>query len=301
MIQETAKLHFQPVTLSMREMIYSYLKPLRIHHSQYSFPTMIMWGQGKHIHVAEEEDKLYILYTFPNYVPYMLMPLCRKEKDYPLAIQTAQAYMRSMGMQVDFRGIPEEYTSYFIQMGFALEEDRDNFDYVYQMESLRTLSGKKLHGKRNHINQFLSQYSFTYTPITPDMYADCIRVYNTWLEGKDPSVVGIQGEQVAIDLGLKHMAELNLVGGGILMDGQLKAFSLGEKVDDEMAIIYFEKADGDIPGLYPLINREFVSHAWQDVKYINREEDMGLEGLRRAKLSYAPAYLLKEYKTVRAQ
>ena len=80
------------------------------------------------------------------------------------------------------------------------------------------------------------------------------------------------------------------------MNGKLRAFSLGEKINQDMAVIYFEKADGDIPGLYPLINREFVAHAWTDVRYINREEDMGLEGLRKAKLSYYPAYMLKKYR-----
>lgn len=288
-------LHFRPVDIQMREMVHSYTKPLHIQNSEYTFTSMLMWCKEDRIRVAEAEDTLFILYVFPHLLPFMLAPLPRRREDYPRAIEMCAAHLQGMGARPSFRCITEEYKPFFEQAGYRLTEDRDNFDYVYNMEDLRTLSGKKYHGKRNHINQFLSQYTYEYVEVTPAMSAECMGVYEEWLAGKDPTEYGILGEQEAIRIGFKYMRELELLGGGIRINGKLRAFSLGERVDDDMAVIHIEKADADVPGLYPLINREFVEHAWTGVKYINREEDMGLEGLRRAKLSYNPAYLLKKY------
>lgn len=296
MTNEPNKLCFQPVSLSMRELVQSFTKPLHIQSSEYTFTSMLMWSKEDRIRIAQQDGILYILYVFPHLDPFMLAPLALNEEDYPKAISTASAYLKSIGVRPVFRGIIERYKPYFEQAGFTLTADRGNFDYVYNMEDLRTLKGKRLHGKRNHINQFLSRYTYKYVTITPDMFDDCMAIYEEWLAGKDPAEYGVLGEQEAIRIGLKHMRELGLVGGGILVDGKLRAFSLGERIDDEMAVIHIEKADASIPGLYPLINKEFVNHTWKDVKFINREEDMGLEGLRKAKLSYFPAYLLEKYR-----
>ena len=91
------------------------------------------------------------------------------------------------------------------------------------------------------------------------------------------------------------MDTLGVKGGGIRIQGKLAAFTLGEQINDEIAVIHIEKADSGIPGLYTIINQQFVEHAWTKVKYINREEDMGLEGLRRAKLSYNPAFMIDKF------
>ncbi|MEA4969486.1 MAG: phosphatidylglycerol lysyltransferase domain-containing protein [Candidatus Pelethousia sp.] len=296
MTNEPNKLRFQPVSISMRELVHSYTKPLHIQNSEYTFTSLLMWCKEDRIRIAEQEDILYILYIFPQLDPFMLAPLALREEDYPKAIATASAYLTGIGARPAFRGITEKYKPYFERAGFTLTADRGNFDYVYNMEDLLTLKGKRLHGKRNHINQFLSRYTYKYVTITPEMYAECMAIYEDWLAGKDPAEYGVLGEQEAIHIGLTHMQELGLVGGGILVDGKLRAFSLGERIDEEMAVIHIEKADSNIPGLYPLINKEFVTHAWKDMKYINREEDMDLEGLRKAKMSYSPAYLLEKFR-----
>lgn len=296
MTNEPHKLSFQPVNLSLRGLVHSYTKPLHIQNSEYTFTSLLMWCKEDRIRIAEQEDILYILFVFPHLRPFMLAPLARREEDYPKAIATASAYLESIGTRPAFRGVTQTYKAFFEEAGFILTEDRDNFDYVYNMQDLLTLKGKRLHGKRNHINQFLSRYTYEYVKITPDMLDECMAIYEDWLEGKDPTEYGVLGEQEAIRIGLEHMKELGLAGGGILVDGKLKAFSLGERINEEMTVIHIEKADSTIPGLYPLINREFILHEWKDVKYINREEDMGLEGLRRAKMSYSPLYLLEKFR-----
>ncbi|MEA5059190.1 MAG: phosphatidylglycerol lysyltransferase domain-containing protein [Candidatus Pelethousia sp.] len=297
MTKEPHKLHFQPVHLSMRELVHRYTKALHIQNSEYTFTSLLMWCKEDRIRIAEQDDVLYILYVFPHLAPFMLAPLALRVEDYPGAIANCIHHLEGMGARPVFHGITEDYNkAFFEQAGFVLTEDRGNYDYVYNMEDLRTLKGKKYHGKRNHINQFLSQYAYEYVTLTPDMFDACMAIYEEWLDGKDPAEHGVLGEKEAIRVGLRHMEKLGLVGGGILMDGKLRAFSLGEQIDGEMAVIHIEKADADIPGLYPLINREFVAHAWTDMKFINREEDMGLEGLRKAKLSYYPAYLLEKFR-----
>lgn len=100
-------------------------------------------------------------------------------------------------------------------------------------------------------------------------------------------------------IGIQHARELGLVMGGIRIDGELKAFSAADKPFDDMAVVYFEKADSDIVGLYPLMNQQMVENLLSDVRYINREEDMGIEGLRKAKLSYYPAMFVEKYAAVR--
>ena len=142
------------------------------------------------------------------------------------------------------------------------------------------LSGKKLHAKRNHINQFMAQYgkSFEYVKITPDMMDECVAVYNEWLSEKSPDDTDSM-ELCAIKVLLKHMDTLGIRGGGIRIDGRLLAFTLGQKIDDNMAVVHIEKADNEIMGLYTVINNQFVKNDLKDVRYINREEDMGLEFL----------------------
>ncbi|MDR0841074.1 MAG: phosphatidylglycerol lysyltransferase domain-containing protein [Christensenellaceae bacterium] len=288
-------LDFQPVQLGMRPLVQGYTRPLGIRNSEYTFTSLLMWGTGDRIRIAEREDALYILYTFPNHAPFMLAPLCKRVEDTPRAIAVAAEYLRGIGAKPRFHGITQDNIRFFEEAGYACTPDRDNFDYVYNMEDLRTLAGKKYHGKRNHIHQFLARYEYEYIRIEEDTVPECLAVYEQWLETKDTGERGVLGEWDAIRMGLANLRALELFGGGIRIAGELRAFTLAERIDAEMAVVHFEKADADVPGLYPLINREFVEHALREVRYINREEDMGLAGLRRAKLSYNPAFMVEKY------
>jgi hypothetical protein len=177
----------------------------------------------------------------------------------------------------------------------TLTEDRDNFDYVYLSKDLILLSGKKFHSKRNHINRFKSEYSFEYVRIIPDMLNDCLEVYSDWLHEKDKLLPGMLGELDAIKAAITNMDVLGVKGGGIRIDGKLRAFSLGQLINEDMAVIHIEKANESFEGIYSVINQQFAEHEWSGVKYINREEDMGIEGLRKAKLSYRPVELIQKY------
>ncbi len=176
-------------------------------------------------------------------------------------------------------------------------EQRNLFDYVYRAEDLITLSGKKLHGKRNHIHKFKSLYSYEYRPLTPDLFEICLSKANQWLLKKygDTAHPDYLGELLSLKEAFTHFQALGFSGGALLVDGDLAAFTIGEQLTDNMALIHIEKANTAYQGAYTMINQQYVEHQWPHMTYINREEDMGIEGLRKAKLSYQPCRFIEIY------
>lgn len=294
------KLDFQPITLDMKPLVESYTKAWKLKNSEYTFTNLFMWGKSENIRIAEHNNALYIsLQDDESSQPLMFAPLTRDiDGDYAAALDVATQYFHSIGVTPLYKAICGPIKEAFAKCeGYTLTEDRDNHDYIYCAQSLLTLSGKKLHSKRNHINQFRAQYvdSYHYLPLRPEMLDECLALFCEWLENKDLSTPGIINEMDAIRRIITHMDALNVVGGGICIGGKLAAFTLGEKIDDEMALIHIEKADSSIMGLFTFINQQFVEHEFAQMQCINREEDMGLEGLRRAKLSYNPTMLLEKF------
>ncbi len=288
---------FKDVNLSLKETVQKYTKALRIQNSEYTFTSMLMWGGDGKIAIAEEENTLFIRYTYPKFPLFVLSPLTFG----PLepAVKQAEAEMKRQGATPQFRGIQKKDKGVYEALGYAVRPDRSNFDYVYSEEKLRTLAGKKLHGKRNHINRFLGENpSWEYVKIDERMLEECLAVYNEWCQGKSEDDPDCVGEAYAIRMGITHMKALGLVGGGIRIDGKLAAFTLAERIDSEMAVVHIEKADGKFNGLYPFINQQFVTRELSDVLWINREEDMGIEGLRTAKLSYRPDRMIEKYEAI---
>lgn len=289
---------FKPIDISMKQTVEHYTAKWKLECSEYTFSNLLMWGCGGNIMLAEDEQALYILLHWGN-ERFMFAPLTVEPESeyYQTALDKAAEYMRTHGIDPVFKGISGPIKAAFERCtGYELTDDRNNSDYVYTMESLRDLAGKKLHAKRNHIHQFMAQYGerYEYVKITGDMMGECVDVYNEWLSEKSPDETDNM-ELSAIKTLLMHMDTLGIRGGGIRIDGRLAAFTLGQKMDDNMAVVHIEKADNEIMGLYTVINNQFVQHELTDVKFINREEDMGMEGLRKAKLSYYPAYMIDKF------
>ena len=296
-------LEFQPVRLEDKAAVDSYFKPHAFECSELTFTNIIMWGQDGKIKWAQENDVLYILLQFhPKQSPFMFPPVPRNlSGDYMAAIDTALAYFDSIGVAPRFRSVSGPFVQLFQKYAplFSLVPDRDTYDYVYNAEDLITLKGRKFHAKRNHINQFSSQYAFSYAPLTPDKAGDCMQLYMSWLQEKDANEPGIMGEMKAISFLIPNMERLGVVGGCVYVGEKLVAFSLGERLREDMAIIHIEKADPDYPGLFTVINQQFAEHAWGGVTFINREEDMGIPGMRRAKESYQPVKMIEKFDAIR--
>ncbi len=296
------KLEFKEVTVDMRQEVEKYTGNAGLFNSEFTFTSYISWGAKGKITIAFEDGVMYSRCRFPGAPMYMMAPVCLDPADYGRAIARAEQYMTDNGVKPLFVGIAEQYAKQFRTAGFDVEEDRDNFDYVYEMEDLRDLPGKKYHAKRNFINRLEQSGSFEFVTLGPENIGECIDLYEQWVSDKDEDdSLSAEWELDAIRTALFNMRELDLLCGGIRIGGEIKAFSVADKPWKDMAVTYFEKAEAEVPGLYPLINQQMAANLLSDVKYINREEDMGLEGLRKAKLSYHPSAFVKKYRASKPQ
>ncbi len=179
---------------------------------------------------------------------------------------------------------------------YEIEYDRDIADYIYECEKLTTLSGKKLHAKRNHINKFKATYeNWSYETLTEENVEECFQMALRWRELNECEHDDDKVNEMCVTLNaLRLFKELELRGGILRVDGSIVAFTMGEPICGDTFVVHIEKAFADIQGAYPMINQQFVANECQDFKYINREEDMGVEGLRKAKMSYRPAFLVEK-------
>ena len=227
-----------------------------------------------------------IAFTYPAGEPAnvkkaleFLMEYCR-EKEVPFIL-----YNVTPGM---FAQMEEWYPH-----KFAIEYNRDLADYVYETEKLASLAGKKLHAKRNHINKFKNLYpDWSYETLTDDNVEDCFQMALKWRNKNGCEDDPEKNAEMCVTLNsLRLYKELGLRGGVLKAGGQIVAFTVGEPVSDDTFVVHIEKAFAEVDGAYPMINQQFVQHECMEYEYVNREEDTGAEGLRKAKLSYRPVFL----------
>lgn len=179
---------------------------------------------------------------------------------------------------------------------YTFTENRDAFDYIYLQNDLAALSGKKYHSKRNHISAFSKKHKWWYEPITESNINAVRLCAERWYrENTFRADRHLFCEKNGVQIMLENMDRLGILGGAIYMGEEVAAFTLGSPVNSEVFDIHIEKALPEYAEAYTVINREFALNALGGYKYINREDDMGLEGLRKAKLSYKPAILLEKY------
>jgi len=180
---------------------------------------------------------------------------------------------------------------------FVIESTRDHFDYVYRSEDLIKLAGRKYDAKRNHLNMFRKN-PFTYRPIiTYQDLTGCLEMAHRWCSvRKCDENMDMHDEYLAVINALNYFTELDLTGGLIEINGKVEAFTIGEPLNKDTAVIHVEKADSEIRGLYAAINQQFVEHAWSSVPCINREQDLGEPHLRKAKESYYPDHMVEKYR-----
>ena len=187
---------------------------------------------------------------------------------------------------------------------FEFTACRNSYDYIYTVEELSELHGKKLQSKRNHCNRFEDEFPDWFTaPITDDNLPQCHEMLRVWYETHEPAVNAqeldqLQLEKTALQRAFDHFDELEM-DGLLLSDGErIIAFSMGSRMNRDYYDVGFEKAFPDVNGAYAMINREFsrmIAEKYPEVQFLNREDDMGSEGLRRAKESYQPTVLLEKY------
>jgi hypothetical protein len=178
------------------------------------------------------------------------------------------------------------------QWGVEITEDRDNFDYLYKRIDLAELSGKKLHKKRNLVNAFLNAYNTPESrPLTPETVPSALKVLERWRADK-----GEEGDYAAAKEVLELYGELHLQGALYFINGNPVGWCIGEGLaQDTMFAVHFEKGIDEYKGIYQFINQNFAASLPEHFVYINREQDLGNEGLRQAKLTYRPVGFVQKY------
>ncbi|MCX8110503.1 MAG: phosphatidylglycerol lysyltransferase domain-containing protein [Syntrophorhabdaceae bacterium] len=177
-----------------------------------------------------------------------------------------------------------------------IKPEREHFDYVYLREDLINLSGNKYRSKRNHINKLLKTYNAKYDVLSTIYIESCLQLQEKWCQQRRcEEDMSLLGEWEAVKEILTYYDFLDITGGVIIIDDEVRAFTLGEMLNKDTAVIHIEKADADIPGLYPLINQRFCKYGLNNAYYINREQDLGIHGLREAKLSYHPHHFVEKF------
>jgi hypothetical protein len=177
-----------------------------------------------------------------------------------------------------------------------VETDRDDWDYVYLTSDLADLPGDKYHPKRNFVSRCLSNYECRYAKIGPNEIQDCLQLQTRWCNLRNCSQFqGLEAENTAIKAAFENYERLGIFGGAVYVDDKLEAFTLSEPLNDDTAVIHFEKANPEIEGLYQLVNQWFCQKALGKFRYINREQDLGIPGLRKAKESYYPSHMVEKF------
>ncbi|MCH5267283.1 MAG: DUF2156 domain-containing protein [Lachnospiraceae bacterium] len=216
----------------------------------------------------------------------------RRAMDRIISWTDRQETLRLYGLvQQEVDLIEQWYPGYF-----HITEDRNYFDYIYETKRLTTLSGKKLHGKRNHIHRFKENPDWRYESLSAHNWRACMEMNRLWKRKRsDKWDDGMEEEFQVVNHALQNFEALGMVGGVLWLGDQIVAFTMGEPLGGDTFAVHFEKAFPEVQGAYPMINQQFVEHECQSYRYINREDDAGSEGLRRAKMSYGPDILLKKY------
>lgn len=269
-------------------------------NSWFTFTNLLIWRDNYSTAWALQDEALYVRLQ-ANGLVYYLPPFCLADRSFPSAVETGVQESRLRGEPFLMKGLSPAMCAELEQSfpgRFVNEPQREYFDYLYRAEDLRTLAGRRYHSKRNFVNRFRSEHGdWQYEPLSAESVEDCLTVAAAWCQNRDCDASAVlSNEYRAISEALQHFELLGLRGGIIRLYGRPVAFSFGEMLNDDTAVIHMEKADPAVAGLYAVINQECCRHAWKDAEFINREEDMGEEGLRKAKESYYPTRLVEKYK-----
>jgi len=277
---------FKPVGLEDQAVLEGYLDQDASGVCELNFANIFIWKDSEHPRWTVLNGNLCVLVEPDFEAPYFLPPVGGERVPETVAACLAHAPRLSR--------VPESFVERF-GAGFEVEEDPGNFDYVYLSQELAGLKGKKFDGKRNRIRKFESTFVHEYHALTRADVPGCFRLLEDWFEEKRNGDPYMKAEKVAIVQALASFERLGLKGGIVKVGGRVEAFTMGGRLHPDMAVIPIEIANPGLVGLAQWINREFVCREWSDTALINREQDMGIEGLRKAKLSYQPARLIKKF------
>ncbi|MCL4504166.1 MAG: phosphatidylglycerol lysyltransferase domain-containing protein [Deltaproteobacteria bacterium] len=287
---------FKPLGLEDRDVLQRLLWDYQPETSELTFTNLFIWREFYQFSWCLEGNWLLMVsnspggtWALPPIGPPPRATVCRKLLKWAGVNWTAPPCIA----RADDRLVTELAQS----AGFLISPLRDHFDYVYRSQDLIQLPGSKYQAQRTHTHQFQHSHQISYEPLQSKHLGACLELAAEWCALKRCAEdLGLQGEWQAVREGLRNFQELNLVGGVILVKDKVEAFTVGELLNRGTAVVHIEKANPAIPGIYAVINQEFCRHSWSEVPFINREQDLGLPGLRMAKMSYHPHRLVEKFR-----
>lgn len=296
---EQEKLIFHSISMDDRNWMNEKLKEDNPGACEYTFANNYVWAKVYDVQVGRAYGCGVIRYREQEHFQYSF-PFGNGNKK--SMIEHLKKICTVHGQGLNIYPITEADRAELIEWfpgEFEIRADRDGFDYVYAVEKLASLKGKKLHGKRNHIARFMDDGDWKYETMTEEHIPECRRMAREWIALRAEKWNDEMEQEISVlEVALANFRELGLCGGVLYKGGELVAFTIGEPLDEDTFVVHFEKAFPDLQGAYPMINQQFVLHEMQNFRYVNREEDTGDPGLRKAKLSYYPDILLRKYRAV---
>jgi len=259
--------------------------------SELNYQNLMTWKVADQIEYAIIDDKTMVIKGQNRGIPYFFAPMAPTEKDFLEGIQLMEQYSASHNIPLLIKGLSEKMVNLIQASGlkYRIDEERDYFEYLYDSEGLRTLVGKKYHKKRNLLNQFLKNVNYVFKAYEPEDKELIRDLLIRWENKKSHAF-----EHQAIFDALTHLEALNCFCDMILVDGVAHAFSIGT-LNQGIGLVLFEKADTAYTGIYQAMNYLFANRHFENVKIVNRQEDLGILELRKAKLSYHPIGFVKKY------
>ena len=289
-------IEFKPVTPRDKELLTSYFFPGERRDANLSIVNLCSWQFLTCSSFAVVDGLPVLRFCFDSARTVYTIPgggVRAEEVVRQLARQAVEE-----GLPLYFYGIVPELRELLDKVFpevFEYKENRDHFDYLYLRKDLAELKGKDYQTKRNHVNKFKKRYDFRFIPLTAEMVPDCLRLYDEWGgERRCGEDEGLKQERQALTYALERFRELDVTGGSLWVEGRMVAFTFGAPVNYDTFCVHAEKALGEFEGAYNAINQEFAQYLPEKFVYLNREEDLGLPGLRKAKMSYRPVRLLEK-------
>ena len=285
-----------PITHAVRAQYLACAAASPTRSADYAFSNLYLWDKTYHQSVAFWGDLAVVRFANGDGTHRYLFPV--GGGDLAPVLDLLRAAARAEGIPLLLVGVTEPQRKRLLALcpDCEAEQTRDYFDYLYTAASLATLAGKKLHGKRNHVNAFCAAHTFEVRTLTPADFNTCRRIVAEWAAAHESE--SVNAERGAILRCFDAFEKLELLGALLVADGQPVAFTVGSVITPDTFCVHFEKTLPTWESAYPVINRAFVRTVLEhhpEIVYINREDDMGLENLRASKLSYRPTELLVKY------
>jgi len=283
---------FHHLSLSDREAMQAVTLPSGRRNCNYTFANLVGWQFWYNTEVCVLENAVVLRFTLDGQRAYMV---CTSEA---LSLELIEALFDDSNGDLTLIGLEDSQVAPLSarqEFSISVEPVRDQYDYIYRRSDLATLRGKHLDAKRNHIHRFRAEHpDFEYRPLTPEFFDECRQLTEIWqarTKFKDASDT-IDVEKQVMETIFTNWDALGMTGGSIIVDGRMVAFTYGAAVTTDTLDVCVEKADRHVEGAFAIINQQFAEHLPEQYIYLNREEDMGIPGLRQAKLSYHPEILL---------